>query len=251
MFLANSVWLFDRGYPGFDTIDYLTRNYNGYFVFRCPAASTFPVVEHFVKTGRDESIIRVLPTNKFKRNVSLSQRKQLKPIKIRIIRLVSADGTISVLLTNLFGKNKFHCNQIRDLYFRRWEIENYYRDEKITLELERFHSKSKNGILQELYAAMIMSVICRTLMVISSQHFFTGQKEPQFKNAILALASDAAFLVATDPQKIIFVFKELLAEIARVKYYRPQKRRPSQPRVNKRPVNKWTLKKLKQLASAA
>lgn len=246
----NSVWLFDRGYPGFDTIEYLSRKFDGYFLFRCPATSTFSAVERFVKTGRSEDTIWLTPSDGFKRKVTIAQRKRLQPIKIRIIRLVGCDGTVSVLLTNLFGKNKYSHTQIRDLYFRRWEVENYYRDEKVTFELERFHSKNINGILQELYASMIMSVICRTMMALS-QRFFSSGKELQFKNAILALAGDVAFLAADDPKRAVMIFKELLAEMARVKYYRPKIRRPSQPRVNKGPVNKWNQSKIKRLAAFA
>jgi hypothetical protein len=70
-------------------------------------------------------------------------------------------------------------------------------------------------------------------MMLSSQSFFSGKKELQFKNTILTIASEAAFLVPDDPQKAITIFKEILEEIARVKYYRPKKPRSSQPRVNK------------------
>ena len=41
---------------------------------------------------------------------------------------------------------------------RRWEIEGYYRDEKVVMEIEKFHTKTINGILQELYAAIIRSI---------------------------------------------------------------------------------------------
>lgn len=121
----------------------------------------------------------------------------------------------------------------------------------MTLEIEKFHSKTVNGILQELYAVMIMSVISRTLMVVGSQLFFSGKQELQFKNAILTLASDAAFLVADDPQKAVVIFKEILAEISRVKYYRPKHQRASQPRVNKQPVNKWNQSKIKKSTACA
>jgi len=121
----------------------------------------------------------------------------------------------------------------------------------VTLEIEKFHSKTANGILQELYAVMIMSVISRTLMAVSSQLFFSGKQELQFKNAILTLASDAAFLVADDPQKAAVIFKEILAEISRVKYYRPKHQRASQPRVNKQPVNKWNQSKIKKSTACA
>ncbi len=248
---AKSVWMFDRGYPSYETIHYLKENYDGYYLFRSPATSTFAAVQAFIKGGKKEALIWITPSSKFKYKVSPKQRRELKPIKLRIIKLVSPDGTISVLLTNLFGKRKYGCDEIIDLYFRRWEVENYYRDEKITLEIEKFHSQSVNGILQELYAVMIMSVISRTLMALCSQSFFSGKQQLQFKNAILTLASDAALLVPDDAQKAATIFKEILVEIARVKYYRPKNPRPGQPRVNKRPLNKWNKSKIKKSAAHA
>jgi len=248
---ANSVWMFDRGYPSYESILYLTQNYPGHFLFRSPATSTFPAVEAFIKSGKKQAVIWITASHTFKRKVSIKERRELKPIKLRIIRLVHPDGTLSVLLTNLFGKKKYACDQIINLYFRRWEVESYYRDEKVTLEIEKFHSKTVNGILQELYAVMIMSVISRALMAVGSQLFFSGKRELQFKNAILTLASDAAILVADDPQKAAVIFKEILAEISRVKYYRTKHQRASQPRVNKQPVNKWNQSKIKKSTAGA
>jgi len=247
----NNLWLFDRGYPAYGSILTLTQNYRGKCIFRSPASSTFPAVEKFVKSGKEQATIWITPSNTFKRKVSLTQRIKLKAIKLRIIRLESPDGTVSVLLTNLFGNRKYKREEIIQLYFRRWEVENYYRDEKVTLDIEKFHSKNANGILQELYAVAIMSVISRTLMALCSQCFFSGKLELQFKNAIMKLSADAALLVPDDPQTAAAIFKELLAEISRVKYYRPKKPRPPQPRVNKGPVNKWNQSKIKKSAANA
>ena len=125
-------------------------------------------------------------------------------------------------------------------------MEEYYRDEKETMKIEKFHSKTVNGILQELYAAAIMSVISRCLMMITSHHFLSGVQEVQFKNTVITLASEAAFLVPEDPGQALVIFRELLTEIARVKYYRPYQPRPSQPHVNKSPLNKWQENKRKR-----
>ena len=242
----NSLLILDRGFPSYEIIHYLTGHHNGYYIVRCPATSTFPAVEAFIKKGKKDSIIWITPSNKFKRKVGTKQRRA---IKLRVIKLVSPDGTVSVLLTNLFNKKVYTHDEIVALYARRWEIENYYRDEKITLEIERFHSKTVNGILQEFYAAMIMSVIARTLMVLSSHVFLSGRQEAQFKNAVFTLASEAALLVPDDAERAVTIFTEVLKEIARVKYYRPKKLRCSQPRINKRPLNKWQQNRIKKLAA--
>ncbi len=117
---AKSVWLFDRGYPGYESILYLKHNYDGHFIFRSPASCTFPAVESFIKKGEKEDIIWITPSNKFISKVGVRERWELKPIKLRVIRLVSPDGTVSVLLTDLFKKKDYKRQEIIDLYFRKW-----------------------------------------------------------------------------------------------------------------------------------
>lgn len=246
----DSVALFDRGYPGYEFIKELVEHFSGYFVCRCPAESTFPAVESFVKSEKEEAVIWINPSNKYRRRMSLKQRKKLKPIKLRVVKLRSPDGTISVLLTNLFGQQRFARSEIIALYFRRWEVENYYRDEKVVLEVDKFHGKTSNSIRQELFAAMIMSVISRTLMALSACETGSGLGEPQFKNAIMTLASDAAVLVPDEPEKAIEIFNEIIEEISRVKYYRPKEPRQTQPRVTKRKINKWSIARQRKLANA-
>jgi hypothetical protein len=245
-----SVCLFDRGYPSFDVLDWLRSRYSGYWLFRCPASCTFPVVEKFVESGRRETVVYIKPSNKAKSRLQACRRHSLKALKARLVRLVSPEGEISVLLTNLFNKEKYPADEIVGLYFKRWRVEEYYRDEKVTFEIERFHSRTVNGVLQELYAAMAASLIARCLMALSSRFLLPENRECQFKNAAMAAAAETFVLVPDEPGRALEIFKELLREIARVKYYRPLELRSSQPRVNKRPVNKWQDKKIQRLAAA-
>ncbi len=168
-----SVNLFDRGYPSFDGFDWLRSNYSGYWLFRCPASRTFPVVEKFVESGRQETVACIKPSKKAKQKIEICRRRSLKALKVRIVRLVSPEGEISVLLTNLFNKKKYPADEIVGLYFKRWRVEEYYRDEKVTFEIERFHARTVNGVLQELYAAMATSLITRCLMALSGTFFLS------------------------------------------------------------------------------
>ena len=242
------IVLHDRGYPSFDYIHCLQSLYEGYYVFRCPAQSTFPAVERFVQSGQLEALIFLDPTRGFLDQQPKAQRGAVAPIPLRAIRLEAPDGTISVLLTNLLDQETYPAPQIIDLYFRRWSVEDHYRNEKTFLEIETFHSKTENGIRQELFAVLIMSVIARILMMLSSTP--NDVSEPQFKNAIMTLASDAACLVSEQPEVAFQIFQEVLTEIARVKYYRPKKPRLPQPRVSRRPINKWQQGRAKMLCPA-
>ncbi|MCK5015367.1 MAG: IS4 family transposase [Candidatus Omnitrophica bacterium] len=235
----NNLLLFDRGYPSYEFIKHINENYSGYYLFRCPASETFPAVEKFLKSKEEEGIIEVAPTQRAKAKFPKHEREKLQPIKLRVTRLISPDGILSVLLTNLFDKSKFSRESIIELYFRRWAVEEYYRDEKVYLEVETFHSRNCNGIRQELFAAVIMSVIARILMVLSSNGEVSQGVEPQFKNAVITIAAEAVVLTPDRPEKAARIFREVLEEIRRVKYYRPKKPRPSKPRVTKRAKNKW------------
>jgi hypothetical protein len=238
----NSILLCDRGYPSYALFRLLSQTFNGYFVFRSPASSTFPAVEEFVASGKQDAIIWITPTDSVLKKATPRQRKHLKAIKLRVILLKSPDGTVSVLITNLLNTVTFPRTDIIALYFDRWEVEEYYKDEKVTLEIERFHARTSNGIRQELFAAMIMTVISRTMMLVATQQFLADGQECQFKNAILTFASEAALFVPHDPEQAVAIFKEVLQEMARVKYYRPKTPRASQPRINKHPPNKWSTR---------
>ncbi len=184
----NSVCLFDRGYISYDLLSYLEEElicleegYNGYYVMRCPTSSTFQAVKEFMMSSKDDDIILIKAPKKY-----LKEHATDNPeisIKVRAIKHVMNDGTIELLITNLFDQTVYPRDEIIDLYFRRWIIEGGYRDEKVSMEIEKFHSKTVNGVMQELYAVMIMSVIARVLMALSEAD---RGKELQFKNTVIA-----------------------------------------------------------------
>lgn len=238
---SGGVILFDRGYPGYEFIKELIKSYAGYFVLRCPGSSTFPAVISFLASNKDEDIIWINPTHSYRVHSGISMWRQAKPIRLRVIKLVSPDGTISVLLTNLMNSEAFSHDHIINLYFRRWEVETHYRNEKTVLDIEKFHGKSPNSIRQELFAIMIVSVISRILMELAEHSHQYDKGFPQFKNAVMTIAYDAAALTPDDPVLAVYIFKELLDEIARVRYYPSLKKRPSQPRFTKRKINRWSV----------
>ncbi len=239
------VLLFDRGYPSYDLIRYLHALPEQHaFVFRCPAQSTFKAVTQFVQSGKADAQIWLDCASQIR------EARSVNSIPLRLVRLESPDGTLSVLITNLLNQAQYPAKSLVELYFRRWRIEEQYRDEKTHHEIETFHSRSKNGVKQEMFAIMVMCVIARTLMVLMTEQNPERLCAPQFKNAMRTLASETALLTVKNPDLTLSLFKELLKEIARVKYYPPKQPRKSHPRVSRKPVNKWQQNKAKKMASA-
>src|SRR5262245_7178952 len=249
-----SVSLFDRGFPSYGFLH--TLHHNAYrYVMRCPATSTFPAVEAFARSGRAETYLWLTPSDTFKRSLTPAQRRTLAPLRLRAIRLEAPDGTVSVLLTNLVDLRRFPRAAIIALYWRRWAVETHYRDEKTLQHIEQFHSHTPHGIRQELFAILIGCVIARTLTALSvpSESIETAQStvRPQLKNALMSFAREAALLTPAHPEKAIVILQELLNAIRQVKYYQPKSQRPSRPRVNKQPANKWQADRQRKLKEAA
>ncbi len=254
--MPRGIVLFERGYPSYEFILYMVKNYTGHFLFRCPASSTFPAVESFLASGADDGIIEIAPSDTYRSKLSAAARRELSSLTVRVVRVILPNGETAVYLTDLLDSATFSREEIADLYRRRWEVETHYRDEKVHLNVETFHTRGVNGIHQELFAVAIMAVIARTLMALSMELASDDEEpaagapassakprctkpEPQFKNAIMALGQDVAMLVADDPLRALELFTELLERIGKITYYRPRNPRPSQPRVTKRKINKW------------
>lgn len=239
----DSVVLFDRGYPSFELLQYLDREFAGRFLVRCPATGTFSAVSRFVKSGKAEDVISIQPPLVFENNLNPEDRKRLRPLVVRCIRMQSEDGTISVLLTDLIEADVYPREEILALYYLRWRVEEGYRDEKIVLDVEKFHGRSPNSVRQELFAAMIVTVIARTMAALTEQAHEMGNVRCQNKNAVMTLACEAAVLTPEDSVAALALFHEMLEEMARVKYYPPKGTRPPQPRVAKSAPNKWRRKR--------
>jgi hypothetical protein len=158
------VRLFDRGYPSYDLIRHLHEHPKQHaFVFRCPAQSTFKAVTQFIQSGKADALIWLDYASQLK------GARAANSIPLRVVRLESPDGTLSVLVTNLLKQNLYPAGSRVELYFRRWRIEEQYRDEKTHHEIETFHSRSENGVKQEMFAIVVMCVIARTLMVLMTE----------------------------------------------------------------------------------
>jgi hypothetical protein len=238
---SGGVNLHDRGYPSYDYIDQHQKSYAGFYLFRCPARSTFSAVQRFVRSRKEEDTIHILPSGRLKKSLDLSDLLDRNVITLRIIKLRAPDGSLSVLLTNLHDRRRLPREHIVALYFMRWDVETYYRDEKQTMQIETFHSKTPNGIRQELFASVTMAVIAHMLALIAPPPPMTTNAPPQLKNTLITFAREAALLTSDNPDLALAIFNQVLRSITRIRYYRPRNRRASLPRVCKQPPNKWTL----------
>ncbi|MGE3542025.1 MAG: hypothetical protein AB7N91_31995 [Candidatus Tectimicrobiota bacterium] len=71
------------------------------------------------------------------------------------------------------------------------------------VHIEQFHSRTPNGIQQELFAILIRCVIARTLTALAvpseAQETARCLVQPQLKNALMSFAREAACLAPVSP----------------------------------------------------
>lgn len=249
------VCLFDRGYPSYDFIAELLLYPSRYFVMRCPATSTFEAVKKFILSQKQSGIVYLIPSGQIVKKLSKKKQRALNAIPLRIILLKNPDdGKSSVLLTRLPDNKEFSDGEIINLYYRRWGIENHYRDEKCSFLVEKFHTKSVDGVQQELFAILVTAVLARLITALSVESESIETKKclvmPQFKNSVKALAQDIAIFASDNIAKALVIFHELMNQICAVKYYKPKVSKPSKPRVNKASLNKWQIKRKSKITAA-
>lgn len=75
---------------------------------------------------------------------------------VRVVSFTLSNGTIEVLITSLFDREKFSLESIKKAYGLRWHIEECYKRLKISAELENFSGINLEAVLQDFWAHLVM-----------------------------------------------------------------------------------------------
>lgn len=81
----------------------------------------------------------------------------------RVVRFKITDDTYECIITNL-DRDEFTIDDIKNLYCKRWGIENSFRELKYAIGLNALHSKKRKLIQQEIYARMILYNFCQRIV---------------------------------------------------------------------------------------
>lgn len=164
---GKTIMLVDRGYFSY-LLMYLMINSGQLFVMK---ARNAPWRTEFLDSGKAESVVEVTPS----RATSIYsnerwRRQQEKKIKLRLVRFNHPDGSVDVLVTNIFDKRIADSKDIIRLYRLRWPAETAYGVYKNDMALELFSTFRKDGIFQDFFAALIMYNLATALSCDCSRH---------------------------------------------------------------------------------
>lgn len=242
-FSAGDLALLDRGLGGAQV--YLEFDRQGQFFIHRAKTSGDRVagyIQEFLGSGRKQKTVSLAVRDETTgKEVMISLRLILGPI--------DSDGKIIVFVTNLIDRKRYKRRAIIELYRSRWSVETMYGRMKNLLCLEKFHAQNYNGVMQEIYANLLVLSLAAAAVsaVVDEDDVDTAVELPSFKNATECIRRHLFSVVdhkieGIRPRKLTRI---ILEEVRAIMY--PIRPGRSYPRVSMQPIKKWNLKKSAKL----
>ena len=170
----NILYLFDLAYFSFYRFKKIIEA-GSFFVSRLKSCCDPLIVaveqnqwKHLIGKKLSEVIPLLNPDIPLDATVKLSNAKQSKlNEKLRLVGIFHK-GLWRFYITNIIEES-FTPIVIYQLYAKRWTVEIFFNEIKNVLSLEHIMSKNRNGIMVEIYSALIYYLLTRIVISLSSQ----------------------------------------------------------------------------------
>lgn len=235
--------LLDRGLGGAQI--YLEFDaHNQFYIHRAKTTGdrVAGYIAQFLASGKDQKSTKI--------QVKDEASGRIVKLKLRLILgPIDSEGKPILFVTNLRGKNRYPRASIIELYTRRWCVETMYNRVKNLLNLENFHARTYNGVMQEIFSNLLVLSLAAAASscAIDERGMNPEETRPNFKNATEVVRRHLFSnidhkIVGLGPKKLL---RQIIEEVAAVTYtIRPGR---SYPRVSMQPIQSWNLKKSAKL----
>lgn len=240
-FSAGDISVLDRGFHS-DEVFKCFDDHQQHYLCRMRSAEQRrdALIHAFLLSKKPEQII----TKSFIRK----ETGENTEIQIRfLLGPKDSEGKHVVLATNLLDRERYSRNSLLELYTRRWAVETMYGRVKTLLKLESFHSKTVNGVMQEIFANLL--VISLTALVVlgaaTKLKLDPDIAVPSFKNAQVVVRRHLLWAICGN--RILTkwsaknIAKKLIDKTAQIVWKKQPGR--SYPRLSRQPTKNWSLYK--------
>jgi Insertion element 4 transposase N-terminal/Transposase DDE domain len=238
---AGMLLLWDRGFHGYELLVAASRR-GAHLLGRLPAH----VQPERVRRLPDGTwLVKLFPYDR-------KRRRRGEHLLVRLIEYTLDDpqlpgyGTRYRLVTTLLDPKAFPAHTLACTYHERWEIE-LVIDEQETHQLGQHHpasplrSRKPRGVIQELYGLMLAHYAIRYLMHEAALGADEDPDRLSFTHALRVIQDSIADFEMAASELIPSLCRRLLQELADVLL--PERVPRIEPRVVKRKVIKWPLKR--------
>lgn len=235
--------MWDRGFHDYDMIVQV-RQRGAHVLSRLPAH----VKPEMVQPLADGSYLAYLRPSDYHR------RKQGERLLVRILEYTITDPNLPGydethrLVTTLLEPDRYPILTLICTYHERWEVE-------ITIDEIDTHQRllpgplrslKPVGVIQELYGLLIAHYIIRALMHEAACQAQLDPDRLSFSGAVRVLQRAVPEFQMTTPEQLPALYQRLLRDIGRKRL--PERRLRSNPRVVKRKMSNFKLKRAEHLA---
>lgn len=242
-FSPGDLSLLDRGFGGANVF-YEFNRHEQFFLCRMKGHGNRVAlyIQKFIKYGLKEKTLKISTIDE--------ESGKTVWLKIRLIRGPNdSEGKPIIFATNLLDDSVYTRKSLLKLYRKRWDVETLYYRVKCLIKLENFHGRTLNGILQEVFASLLMLSLTAMISTFTIQKLRLNPAVvvPSFKNATEVVRRHLFALInhkitTADPKKLARTMIEEVGDVIWVK--QPGR---SCPRVSMQPIKSWNLKKAKKL----
>ena len=185
----NDILVFDRNFASYLLFFYLQK-LGVQFCFRMKSGS-WNIVKDFNASGKESQVLELkMQVKDRKEAIALGITET--SIKCRLTRVELDGGEIEILLTSLTDDQKISVADTKELYGKRWPIEDSYKTFKNKVCIENFSGKSENVVMQDFYVKIFImnltAVAIRPINTALSKES-VKVKYPHQVNLIEALAT--------------------------------------------------------------
>jgi hypothetical protein len=187
--IYNDLIIFDRGYPSYALITYMNYHKIDYLI-RMPI-NLFNEIEEFRQSKLEDSIINLTLTKdniyrlkkqypkkigKITENMAIGDIIQVRAIKVKL-----PNNEIEILITSLTDKREFKTKIFKNLYFKRWGIEEKYKSIKSLAQVENLTGITDLAIKQDFFATIVMSNICNLMINVTEEEKINEYNEKKIR----------------------------------------------------------------------
>ena len=137
------------------------------------------------------------------------------PLKIRLVRIELSENETEVIALSIFNQNTYKYADIKELYNKRWVVEEEIKKFMQRLVIEFFSSIKQNGVLQDFYANIFMlnlvSVLAQPVKqeIIQSSQACKYRQQINWTSALSDVRERVVLLFLRGINKIDLIIKSL------------------------------------------
>lgn len=180
----DDLLLLDRGYPCRWLVAVLNHRAIKFCMRVDKTDGGFACVRKFMRSGATECIVMLRAPDK---QDALDYECPRKPQRVRLIRSVSPNGELRVLMTNLFDENLYPADCFAELYHKRWGIEEAFKRLKHRLNLEHVTGLTQQAVVQDVSA----KIVCDNLQALVALNAHADANLPESRRINHAYAHTA------------------------------------------------------------